>query len=538
LETLVFPRSAQDDVKYISMLVLLTFILLFLSISAIIALRLTRLGSLHTWLVAGGVLLTWLSVLLWQFILPLRFTPGQWMSAALFNASPQLFANPIAWIYALSLAGLAAAVILTSAARNAQSAMPSWLATLTLTALGLLAVLADNALGLVLAWMAIDLAEFVTAMRERSTPGESVWLAFAVRIGATGAVLWGSVVGASSNGPAFSLETTPAQAGIFLLIAAGLRLGALPLSLAYHPDEYAVRRGFGAVLCMVSAVTGLLVLARIPSAAIDPSWILPLFGLAAAVALYGGWKWLLARDELQGCPYWLIGMSALSLAACLGGNPVGSVAWGVALILFGGISFLYSAKQIWMTRVLAIAGLFILSLPFTLTASGWQMQFPLPFIFWPLFIIAHAMLAAGYVRHLLRPAETEFAQLPNWAQATYPLGLGILVVTILLGGLWGWPGAFRLGAWQPGLAALLLSGAIIFAFLRLPQLASVESLVASENRPSRLAALLKIFSRVLSFLYQLVGELILYISGLLEGDGGLLWTLLLLILLISFLRGL
>ena len=516
------------------MFVLLTFILLFLSISAVVALRLTRPGASYTWLVVGGVLLTWLSVLLWQFNLPWRLMPGQWMSAALFNASPQLFADPLAWLYALSLGGLAAAVILTSPARNAQAGTASWPETLALTGLGLLVILADNPLGLVLAWMAIDLAEFVIALRGRSALGESVWLAFAVRLGATAFALWASVVGVFSTGQTFALESTPAQAGIFLLIAAGLRLSALPLSLAYHPDEYAARRGFGTILCMVSAVTGLLVLARIPSAAMDPRWIFPLFALTALAALYGGSKWLFARDELNGRPYWLIGMSALSLAACLGGNPAGSAAWGVVLILFGGISFLYSAKQIWMTRVFAVTGLFMLSLPFTLTASGWQVDLPLPFVFWPLFMIAHAMLAAGYVRHLLHPAGTEFAQLPKWAQATYPLGMGILVATILLGSLWGWPGAFRLGNWETGLAALLLSVAIIFAFSRLPFL---KSRAAPEDRPSRLAALLKIFSQALAFLYQLLGGLIIYVSGLLEGDGGLLWTLLLLILLISFLRG-
>ncbi len=532
-----FPPHWAVRCKIHLVFVLLTFILLFLSISAVVALRLTRPGASYTWLVTGGVLLTWLSVLLWQLNLPLRFAPGQWMSAELFNASPQLFANPLAWLYALSLTGLAAAVILTSPARNAQTATASWPETLALTGLGLLAILADNPLGLVLAWMAIDLAEFVIALRERSAPGESVWLAFAVRLGATGFALWASVVGVSSEGLSFSLENTPAQAGIFLLIAAALRLGALPLSLTYHPDQYAARRGFGAILCMVSAVTGLLVLARIPSAAIDPRWMLPSFGLAAAAAIYGGWKWLFARDELRGRPYWLIGMSALSLAACLGGNPTGSAAWGVALILFGGISFLYSAKQIWMTRLLLGVGLLFLSLPFTLTASAWQADLPFPFVSWPLFIIAHAMLAAGYIRHLLHPSETEFAQLPNWAQAAYLVGMCILVATILLGGLWGWPGAFILGDWRLALAALLLSGVIVFAFLRLPQLAFAESLTVSEDQPSRLAALLKIFSRALAFLYQMVGGLVLYVSDLLEGDGGLLWTLLLLILLVSFLRG-
>ena len=521
------------------MFILLTFILLVLSISAVVALRLARPGASYTWLVAGGVFLTWLSVLLWQFNLPWQFTSRQWMSVTLFNASPQLSANPFSWLYALSLSGLSAAVILTSPARarNARTPTLSWLGTLALTGLGLLAVLADNPLALALAWMLIDLAEFVIAVREPSLPGENVLLSFAIRLASVGFVLWANVIGASSTGQAFSMETTPPQAGLFLLIAAGLRLGALPLRLTYQPDGLSQRRGFGTILCMVSAVTGLLVLAQIPSSAVDAGWLLPLFALAAAVALYGGWKWLFARDALHGRPYWLIGMSALSLAACLGGNSPGSVAWGAALVLFGGISFLYSAKQIWMTRVLALLGFLMLSLPFTLTASGWQGDFPLPFVFWPLFIVAHAMLTAGYVRHLLHPAETELAQLPNWAQATYPLGMGILVITILLAGLWGWPGVLRLGVWQASLAAALLSSTMVFAFLRLPQLAFVESLASSEGQPSRLAALLKVFLQALSVLYQLIGGLIIYVSELLEGDGGLLWTLLLLILLVSFLRG-
>ena len=513
------------------MLVLLTFILLFLSILAVIILRLVRSGARYIWLTMGGVSLAWLSVLLWQLDLPWR-SPAQLGNLALFSASPQFSANSLSWIYALSLAALAATVILTSPARNIPVSTTSWAETLALTGLGLLAVLADNPLGLALAWMSIDLAEFTIALRERPSLSESTWLAFALRLGATGAALWSNVIGVSSTGQIFSLETAPSQAGIFLLAAVGLRLSALPLSLTYYLEQYTLRRGFGTVLCVVSAVTGLTVLARTPVTAIDSSWLPPLFGMAAVAALYGGWRWLLAQDELHGRPYWLIGMSALSLAAWLGGNATGTVAWGVALILFGGISTLYTARQIWMTRLLAAMGLFILSLPFTLTASGWQADLPLPFLFWPLFVIAHAMLVAGYMRHLLHPAETAFAQLPNWAQVTYPLGIGLLAATILLGSVWGWSGAFLLGPWEVALAVLLLSGAFFF----LSRLPFTTSLAAIVNRPSRLDVLLRISAQALSFIYQLVGEVILYISALLEGDGGLLWTLLLLILLISFLR--
>jgi len=395
----------------------------------------------------------------------------------------------------------------------------------------------DNPLGLVLTWMAIDLTEFFISMRTKLSPGvtEKAVLALSIRLAGTGLAIWASVVGASDE-QLFFFETTPPQAGIYLLLAASLRLGILPLHLLYQNDG-SLSRGFGTVLRMTSAAASLIVLARVPVSAVDSGWALLLFVLTALAALYGGWKWLLAPDELNGRPYWVIGMAALSLAASLGGNPAAATAWGVALILFGGISFLYSAKRTWFTRVFAMLGLLMLALPFTLTASGWQVDFPVPFLFWPLFLIAHAMLVAGYVRQLLRPGEIELVELPSWAQAAYPVGMAVLVVTILLGGLWGWPGALSLGSWAAGLSSLLLSGLIVFAFLRLPQFALLETIERPAPRPSRLVAFFKIFPRLIRSLYQLAGQLLAYISGLLEGDGGLLWTLLLLVLLAAFLRG-
>lgn len=521
------------------MFVLITFILLFLSILAIVGLRMARPAASHTWMITVGVLLTWVSVLLWQFNLPWHFIPGQWMSAGLFNASPQLFANPIAWLYALSLVALTAAVILTSAVRAGHVGTSSWPETLALAGLGLLAVLVDNPLGLALAWMALDLAEFLLVVRKNAVLSERFWFSFALRLIGTAFALWAGVAGTSANGQTFSLETTPVQAGVFLVIAACLRLGALPFTLSHQPDEYVEQRGFDTMLSLTSALTGLLVFARIPVSAIDPRWVLPLLALAVLAAIFNGWKWLFAQDELLGRSHWLIGMGALSLTACLSNNPAGATAWGVCMILFGGISFLYSAKHVWLTRILALMSLILLSLPFTLTASGWVGSFPLSYVFLPLCVFALALLAAGYLRHMLRSTEIDFAQLPNWSQTTYVLGMSMLMLTVLLGSLWGWPGALNSGNWVIGVAVLLISGAVLFTSIRLPQLALIKPLRIKlrKNRPFRFPVFLNIFVRIFSFFYQLIGSLIIYISDLLEGDGGLLWTLLLLILLISFLRG-
>lgn len=520
------------------MFILITFVLLFLSIAAVVSLRMARPGVSYTWLAAtAGALLAWASVLLWQFNLPQQFALGQWSPQTLFSASPQFSLNSYSWLFALSLSGLAAAVILTSPARSGESTMLSWLGTLAFTVLGLLAVLVDNPLSLVLAWMAIDLAEFGIAMRSQASPvaSETAVVAFSIRMTAIGLAIWAGVV-AVSNGQSFLLETAPPAAGIYLLLAAVLRLGVLPLYMVSQ-GEQSLGRGFGTVLRMSATVASLVVLARLPSSAVDPRWMLLLLIISALAALYGGGKWLFAPDELSGRPFWLMGMGGLALAATVAGNARGVTAWGVALILFGGLAFLYSARQIWFTRVFAALGLLMLALPFTLTASVWQADLPMPFLFWPVFLCAHAMLAAGYIRHMLRPSDTQLGGLPSWAQAAYPVGMAVLAAGMVLGGLWGWPGALNLGIWAAGLVVLLLVTAIVFGFSRLPQFALGGKQAGSPTRPWRFVIFLNIFPRLMGWFIRLTGQFVMYISALLEGDGGLLWTLLLLVLLASFLRG-
>src|SRR5690349_17629790 len=181
---------------------LITFVLLFISISAVVALRLTRPAASYTWLAAAaGALFSWISVLFWQFNLPWQFMLANWLPQTPFSASPQLLADPFSWLYALCLCGLAAAVVLTSPARTSQPKMASWPGTLAFTALGLLAVLMDNPLGLVLTWTVIDLTEFFIAMRTKLSPkrSESAVLSFSIRMAGTVFAIWASVVGASND---------------------------------------------------------------------------------------------------------------------------------------------------------------------------------------------------------------------------------------------------------------------------------------------------------------------------------------------------
>jgi hypothetical protein len=182
-----------------------------------------------------------------------------------------------------------------------------------------------------------------------------------------------------------------------------------------------------------------------------------------------------------------------------------------------------------------VLGLF--SLPFTLTAVTWQGAAPFDWLFWPFAVVGQVMLAVGFVRHLWHTSESELANLPRWAQSAYPFGLLILAVLILTLGFWGWPGAVQAGLWPVGLAVCLLSLSVLAAWWRISGFGTLtapplERLTAELSSDTRLARSAEFFAALLWGLYRSLRRLADFFSGLLEGDGGLLWTVLVLVLLL------
>jgi hypothetical protein len=110
-------------------------------------------------------------------------------------------------------------------------------------------------------------------------------------------------------------------------------------------------------------------------------------------------------------------MGSLALASALRANPIGATAWSCALILAGSALFLTSAQNKWLERALFICVWAISALPFSLTATGWVSE---GLRFWyviPFLLASHAMLIAGFVRHIQRSStRTTFDTQPLWAR--------------------------------------------------------------------------------------------------------------------------
>ena len=489
----------------------------------------------YNWLIAtSGALLGWISVFAWQAQMPVSLQFPAWQPALLFTQSPTFVADGIAWTFALSLATLCLAIILTAVARSNFPRPINWMGTLILTSLGILAVLADNPLTLVLIWAAIDISELIAQMRVVEDPrlSEQTVIAFASRTAGILVLLWADMVSVA-NGQTLDFRAAPPQAGLYLVLAAGLRIGVLPLHLPYS-GESSLRRGFGTALRMISAASSLILLARIPASSIASPITPYLSILVSLAAAYGGWMWMRAPDELTGRPFWLIGMGSLAIAAALRANPIGATAWGCGLILSGGALFLSSEQTKWLTRALLIGVWGISALPFSLTATGWNSGFPgavLGWLAWPFLIVAHAMLLTGFIRHSLRTTTRVTSEdLPIWARNVYPIGISLLLLTTILLGFFGWSGTLRLGNWFAGLLTALLTLGLLWLT---PRLRILNPVRAHWVRPTNVSWLDWGYQALWS-LYRQLGRVSNVISNVLEGESGIMWTLLFLALFISF----
>lgn len=513
------------------MSIVITFLVLFLTAITLLILRILTPTFRYTWLFAvGGALMAWISVFIWQTEMPITLNVTIWQPALLFSQSPTFIADGIAWAFALSLVTLCLSILITAVVRSQFPNPISWVGTLVLTSLGILAVVADNPLTLVLIWAAIDLVELATQVWfvEDTRLSERVAIAFASRTTGILILLWADVIG-SSTGQALDFRAASPQAGLYLILAAGLRLGVLPLHLPY-PSESALRRGFGTGLRMVSAASSLILLARIPAGSVNPLFTAILLMLVSLAGVYGGWMWLRAPDDLTGRPYWLIGMGSLAIAATLRSNPVGAAAWGCALILSGSALFLFSEPNKWLARALYVALLGISTFPFSVSALGWVNGGTGFWLAFPFLLAAHALLMAGFIRHVQRSStRISNENQPIWGRNVFPMGIAVLLLTMIILGLFGWDGALRFGNWFMGSFAAFLAVGLLWLT---PRLRILNPVRAHWVKPAS-DSWVNWGYRALWGLYRQMGRITNSFLNMLEGESGIMWTLLFLVLFIT-----
>jgi hypothetical protein len=427
--------------------------------------------------------------------------------------------------------------------KDAEVAGVTWGGVLGLGSLGIFAITAASPLTLVLAWTAIDFFELlimVSMVEDRRLDTQAV-LSFSFRIVGTLFVLLGMMLNYAGGIP-LTFENILSNAGICLLVAVGLRLGVLPLHLVFTQTA-PTRRGLGTIMRFISPASSLVLVSRLPVQLISGGWYDLILLVLAIGGLYGAVMWATTSDELTGRPFWLISIGTMALTCAINHNPSVSHVWGVTMLLAGVVLFLSYSGQRWLMTFPLLAVISITGLPFTLTSTGWAGLIPQPIqIGSNIFILIISLLIVGYVRFSLF-RKPEFSSLERMDQVVYPFGLAAPVLTIWVVFFKLLPGSIDFEYWWASLATLVLAGVISLVSLRFQK--------NQQTHPTAgwligvFKSLLRFFNSVFSLdwiffviirCYRLVGYVVRSVGDILEGEAGVLWAFILLIVLITILR--
>ncbi len=526
------------------MLVLLPVAILVITGLAVLGMQRAKINIGYIWLtsLAGSVAtLVMLLAINWDNVSP--FTGS-------FENLPGSTGYPIvldldrfSWPYAFSLVGLLVTVLFTAAIRFQQQSNPStWAFTILVTASGLLAVLATTPLAIILTWTAVDLTELtvlVLSERDKSLNQRTI-LAFIAKIGGSILVLW-AIISTRVSGSILEITNVNPPHSVFILLACSLRLGVIPLHLPFTSEKM-TRRGLGTVLRLVPPAASLVILGRLPANVVPPSYAVPVLLFCIIAAGYGAVMWLASEDDLEGRPYWMIALSGLAIAACVRGQPESVPAWGVAMIIVGGVVFLFSESRRSFLPIPIAAMLGLSGLPYTPLASGLPgisvYPFNLPDIF---FIMVFGILLAGTYRQLMvKKYSGEI--LERWMLAIYVFGLVILILCHWIIGLLGMPTGLQAGIWWVALSAIILAILIILS-IQWWERSKLGVFLHNDPRLKTGRKIWNILVIVFRFdwvyiafgrILRITQRLAQFITRFLEGEGGVLWTLLLIILLATY----
>ncbi len=455
------------------------------------------------------------------------------------------------WPYAFSLITITLAVILTDAARTRYDSTPlSWAASLGITAFGLLALQSGSTLTLMITWVLVDIIQLFYLLRQKGDNRyrTAIVLSYGVRTTSV-LLLMVAAIQTWQSSASFSLTGIPDQTGFLFLLAAGLRTGILPLNprILQEPN---LHRGTGNIIQLVPVITSLSLLARLPANLLTgelQAWMPLIMGLLAISALYAAFRWFSASEEIEGRPYWIIAWASLAAVSALNGAPEASLAWGTALILPGSLLFLYTPRVQRMNFLLHFGLIGLMGWPFTPLASGWAGLAANGVTVWTvLFTLVHTIMVLGYLRRVLQPSG-EVGALESWARLVYPLGFIILIQAIVAMALIGWPGSLTVGTWWLGLASNLIIIILFILVWRLGISPPYIQLPASSRLAKvsgwllpRLEPIFRLewIQKLLWWGKDFLGFILSGFSNILESEGGILWTILLMVLMIALLAGL
>jgi len=512
-------------------------ILVLLFCAALIGvLHIFKRGSSTLWIAAVlGALIAWVFVFLNYRNFQISISILPWNFVNQYDFSPTIQFNRYSWSYALAIITLLLSSLLISIINDEGKRWITWILSLILGAFGLWSVLSLNPVTLILAWAAMDIGVFliVSGFVTNSQARERAVVAFSINILAVLLLTWSTLIEypLSSEGLPGNQESF---VSLLALAVIGLRVGGITIySPAINDTDFS--KSLGSLLHLVPAAAAFALFNTIQVLSYPEGVELALVVAISMIVLINAMSWVWQAKSSRHLTNWIILMAGFSMVSVIRGELEASLVWGVASILSGGILFLASMNHRYLFLLAGIGLINISMLPYTPTWAGTQL-FATPF-YWGLFILlfSHVLILLGYFQ-IARRLDDRQEKVDRFTWIVYFWGLLLLpLVHLLIGILMRDSAMLGFSGWL----GLLSSAAALSIFIvhRYYPKHRIWSFFGNRFMP-RLQKLfdLRWFWRSLWSLYRGFGRAVDLLTKVLEGDGGILWTLLLLVLFITLIR--
>lgn len=520
------------------MVTALPILLLLLTTFSLILIRIIRSGFIYFWLIAAiGALFAWSAGWITRLFLPEEFSVLRWDLPGLPLIDWTFTFDPHTWGFSAAVLTLLLANILISAVRGGDISQPrpSWwnLASLTgVSAASLIVTASGSLVGFQITWALMLVLEGLLWLPHLNTSQDGASLAaeFGLRFSA----IWLLFLAAArlmTAGQGNSFELNDPLVFSLTMLAAGLRLGIFPPGVT--PASRIQLAGSlepGLRLAACAPVLMLLHRLSLSDATIPGSGFYWVF--AGIAFFHAGTGLIGTRDSIQRQLNWIPAVGALLIFGTLLRLPEWVFQWGLAFLLAGGFMFQYSIRPSWLFPLYLLIALSLLGFPFTPTWMPAELISTagiLPFLASIFLVFAQAFLAAGFLTIAETPATVSVGA-ERWIWALYLWGLLLLPTMLFLISFQSHPPGWERFDPAALFAAILGAGfAASILVLRRTFKTPFHRWADALHELFSLNWLYRAFPLVLVAIRSLLGV----IQSLLEGQAGLIWAFLILLLLLT-----
>lgn len=533
----VYSFTAKKFKFYSSMLI--PILLLLLPLFSVLALFLRKRGVRFAYI---WFLFLSIAFVMWILILTISpqgikpFTIQNWFQLGIDSVHLTFEANNMNWLLVFSVLTMLLMYFLTGVSRlDLKMDLTRWIFMSALTTFSILSLLASNVWSVLLAWTILDV--FYLIFRFVFWGGKNISFlikSLIIRFLGSICLVW-VTANYSPSGMDASLTALPPQSGLVLFLAAFFHSGVLPIELNQSEGKNTNDEILDWVFRIYLFITSFSVLANVPSIAVKLNFLSSII-LKLAVSLltvFFSYRWAVEKRFNASISFLLLAGTGTFFLLILNDEPQAIFYW-LVFFLVGIVWLVFYTHRSKSLLIFPILLLFLISgLPFTLFSYGMR---AIPFsdisLNWIPFFLTHVFCLIGFFNKMTQK-HFEFEGMDSWYQAIYTIGLFIPLISlgaILVRNL----GSFleEISNWWMGVAAIVL---MILGMIYFNKKESGPVLKRGENRLERFLSFLWFF-KIINFFEARLHSLVIGFSGLLEGNGGMIWSFVIIILIISLIR--